>query len=166
MTEEARVSDLLNSVQMNTEPPTEAIMEALQTTTRHGLHWTLDKGIRVALQALVMKASETYDGFAAGRQPGNPGFPDRMLFAEDIIDNLRAVESMASSLASDMETTLRMNRWREHLGDDPLNGFGGRGPAEYHYMATHEPEGPGLTRFGEGWEDSPFGAVEADYDQP
>ena len=82
----------------------------------------------------------------AGRKPGLPD--TGQMSAEQIIENLRAVESMAGSLASQMETNLRMNRWREHLGDDPLDGFGGRGPAEYHYMATHEPEGPGLTRFG------------------
>lgn len=47
------------------------------------------------------------------------------------------------------EVSRRMNRWREHLGDDRLNGFGGRGPAEYAFMAENEPEGPGLSRFGE-----------------
>lgn len=141
------IADLLKSVQMTTEPPVEAIMEALQTTNRHGLHWTRDKGVRVALQALTHKARQTFDGFAAGRKPGLPD--TGYLSAEQIIENLRAVESMAASLASDMETTLRMNRWREHLGDDRLDGFGGRGPAEYHYMAIHEPEGPGLSRFGE-----------------
>lgn len=118
----------------------------VKLTTRHGLHWTLDKGVRVALQALTHKARATFDGFAAGRKPGLPD--TGQMSAEQIIENLRAVESMAGSLASQMETNLRMNRWREHLGDDPLDGFGGRGPAEYHYMATHEPEGPGLTRFG------------------
>jgi len=118
----------------------------VKLTTRHGLHWTLDKGVRVALQALTHKARATFDGFAAGRKPGLPD--TGQMSAEQIIENLRGVESMAGSLASQMETNLRMNRWREHLGDDPLDGFGGRGPAEYHYMATHEPEGPGLTRFG------------------
>ena len=111
------------------------MMRKVKLTTRHGLHWTLDKGVCVALQALTHKARATFDGFAAGRKPGLPD--TGQMSAEQIIENLRAVE-----------TNLRMNRWREHLGDDPLDGFGGRGPAEYHYMATHEPEGPGLTRFG------------------
>ena len=32
----------------------------VKLTTRHGLHWTLDKGVRVALQALTHKARATF----------------------------------------------------------------------------------------------------------
>ena len=110
--------------------PTEQGEDRTQVEWHHGI----DHGDELALRQL---AADIGCGIPYGCQPSVGKWYAAALGR--VLDQL---------LPLDPDVSRRMNRWREHLGDDPLDGFGGRGPAEYHYMATHEPEGPGLTRFG------------------